>query len=253
MHALRNETQRIGTGRSHLLFLLISIIILAGCGRTINRAAERRIRDALPDALGPARQYRVHIDNAPDRTLRGRLANVTIDGDDVQLANGMVLDQLHLDLKGVEVDTERGQLRRIQEARFVAAVGVFSLDQYFAGEAPEGEAFRKVRLTLNANQVTIRGERVVLGVGVPFQLTGPVRLAGPTRIEIDPTRLTVVGIPLAGLPLRFLKSRFESAIDLSTLPFPIQLTEVRTEEGKLILTGSADTEALLRRSAERAP
>jgi hypothetical protein len=55
------------------------------------------------------------------------------------------------------------------------------------------------------------------------------------------------------VPLRFLKSRFESAIDLSTLPFPIQLTEVRAAEGWLTLMGSADTEALLRRSAERAP
>ncbi|HZP81409.1 MAG TPA: DUF2993 domain-containing protein [Chthonomonadaceae bacterium] len=234
-------------------FLFTLLIVAVSCGRAINRAAERRIRDALPDTLGPARQYRVHVDNAPDRTLRGRLANVTIDGDDVQLANGLVVDRLHLDLKGVEVDTERGQLRRIQEARFVAAVGTASLDQYFAGEAPEGETFRKVRLTLEENRVTIQGERVVLGLGVPFQLTGPVRLAGPTRIEIDPTRLTVIGIPLTGVPLRFLKSRFESAIDLSTLPFPIQLTEVRTAEGWLTLTGSADTEALLRRSAERAP
>src|SRR5262249_45288208 len=125
--------------------------------------------------------------------------------------------------------------------------------QYFAGEAPEGETFRKVRLTLMENQVTIQGERIVLGLGVPFQLTGPIRLAGPTRIEIDPTHLTVIGIPLAGLPLRFLKSRFESAVDLSTLPFPIQLTDVQATAGKLTLMGSADTEALLRRTTERAP
>src|SRR5258708_3885228 len=85
--------------------ILIILLLLNGCGRAVNRSAERRIRDILPDLLGPARQYRAHVESSPDRTVQGRLASVTVDGDDVELPNGLLLDRLHLDLKGVEVDT----------------------------------------------------------------------------------------------------------------------------------------------------
>ncbi len=233
-------------------FCLVSLLLFCGCGRAINRSAERRIREALPNLLGSARQYQVHVDGAADRTLRGHLASVTIDGDDVQLANGLLLDQLHLELKGVDVDLNRGQLRHIQEARFTATVGEVGLDEFMAGEAPPGETYRNVRFTLRNGLVTIRGERIVLGVGVPFALTGPLRLVGPTRIEIDPKHLTLVGIGISGLPLRFLKNRFESAIDLSSLPFPVQLTSVQAEMGRLTLSGTADTNALLLRAQEPA-
>lgn len=244
---------RIRPTANYYILLLAALLSLAGCGRAINRTAERRIREALPDLLGPARQYRAHVDNAPERTLRGRLAHVAVDGEDVQLANGLLLDQLHLDLQGVEVDTRHGQVRRIQEARFVAVVSAMSLDEFLAGEESEGEPLRQIRLTLGENRVTIAGQRVVLGVGVPFQMTGPLRLVGPRRIEIDPTHMTVIGIPLGGAPLRFLKSRFESAIDLSTLPFPVTLTGVQAAAGKLILSGVADTNALLRHAEESGP
>jgi hypothetical protein len=237
---------------SRLPPFLFCLLLLAGCGRSINRAAERRIRDALPDVLGPAKQYRVHVENAPERTIEGRLANVTIDGDDVQLSNGLLLDQIHLELTGVEVDMGRRQVRKIEGTRFAATLSEASLDEFIAGESPEGETIRRARITLRGgNMVTISAERVVLGVGVPFQLSGPLRLAGPQRIEIDPTRLTVIGIPIAGVILNFLKGRFESAIDLTTLPLPIQVTGVQTTAGKLTISGSADVNVILQRAREK--
>ena len=94
--------------------LCVGLISPFGCGRTVNRAAERRVRDALPGVLGPARAYRVHIDNDPDRTIRGRLARVLIDGDQVQLASGLYFDALHLELRGVDVDTHSGRVVRLK-------------------------------------------------------------------------------------------------------------------------------------------
>jgi hypothetical protein len=226
---------------------------LTGCERAINRSAERKIRDALPDLLGPARAYSVHVSGAATRTAQGHLARVTVDGDDVDLSNGLLLDRLHLDLKNVEVDTGRRRVQRIGDVRFVATVGENSLDEFLAGESPEGEPIRNIRVLLESNNsVTLSADRVVLGAGVPFRLTGPLRIVGPQRIEIDPTRLTVIGIPLSGAPLRFLKQRFESAIDLSSMPFAVRLTGVQTQPGKLILSGTADVTSLLEH-AESAP
>jgi hypothetical protein len=234
--------------RTFLALTLLTLFpLLVGCGRAINRTAERRIRDALPNILGPARQYRVHVENSPTRTIEGRLSNVTVDGDDVQLSNGLLLDQLHLDLQDMEVDTHSHQVRKIGSARFVATIGEAGLDEFLAGESPQGDTIRKTRVSLgDRNIVTIASERVTLGVGIPFQITGPLRVAGPRRNEIDAARMVVVGIPISGMPLRFLKQRFESGLDLSQLPFPVQITSVQTTRGRLMLAGTADVTALLR-------
>jgi len=229
---------------------LMGAAVLCGCTRTVNRTAERQIRDVLPDVLGPARQYRAHIDSAPAHTMAGRLAAVTIDGDDVQLPNGLLLDRIHLELKGIDLDTKAQRVRSVREARFTATVGENSLNEFLAGEAPEGETIEKLRLTLDPGRVTLAAERVVLGLGVPFSFTGPLRLLSPSRIELDPARFVVVGLPITGRPLQFLKARFENSLDLSTLPFPVQLTSVTTAKGQLTLSGTADVATLLHRAQE---
>lgn len=232
-----------------LWLFLFSTLVFTGCGRTLNRAAERRIRDALPNLLGEAKQYRVHVDSAPLQTIQGQLADVTIDGEDVQLANGLLLDRMHLALRGVDVDTGRKRVRHVCAATFTATVSQASLNVYLAGASPEDERIRNARLTLGPrNLVTLAAERLVLGAGIPFTVTGPVRLAGPERIELDPRHLDVIGIGIAGKPLQFLKSRFETAIDLSSLAFPVQFTSVSVTPGLMTLAGTADVETLLRRT-----
>ena len=245
------------------VLLLIFLALCTGCARPINRTAERRVREMLPEILGTARAYRVHIDNAPQSTLGGRFTNVAIDGDDVQLANGLVLDSLHLDLKGVDFDTGNRQLRSIRETRFRATIGTSNLDEFVAGMAVDrseknantaggkvisDEPIRNIRISVGVKDiVTISADRIVLGLGVPFRLTGPVHIVPPRRIEIDPKRLVVVGIPFTGNPLQLIKQCFESSLDLSALPFPVVLTEVHTAPGTLTLFGTADVSALLAR------
>ena len=232
-------------------------LLLFGCGRTINRAAERRVRDALPEILGPARAYRVHIDNEPDRTLRGHLARVLIDGDQVRLKNGLYFDSLHLELRGVDVDTNAGRVRTIKETHFTATASAANVNEYIVGETFAGEKLRRVRVAFAPSGVTLSAEREIVNVNppvigkvhlyAPFHLVGPVRLGGPRRLELDPTNLTVIGIPISGAPLRFLMQRFESGFDLNVLPFPVTLTQVQTGADVITLSGAADVSSLIQR------
>ncbi len=242
-----------GTRHARVLSILCCLAALNGCGRAVNRSAERRVRDMLPTVLGPARLYTVHVTNSAMRTAQGRLSDVTIDGEDIAFRNGLLLDQLHLDLKDVDVDMKRSKVRSIGEAKFTATLTEKSMDEFLAGETPSGETIRDIHVRLaDQNMVTLSAERMTLGVGVPFRLTGPVRLAGPARIEIDPTRMTVVGIPISGLPLRFLKRRFESAVDLTGIPFAVQLSSLQTAPGKLTLAGTANTASLVEQTQDGA-
>ncbi|HEV2472774.1 MAG TPA: LmeA family phospholipid-binding protein [Chthonomonadales bacterium] len=241
---MRNSTR--------LIPLVAAVVCLTGCGRAINRTAERRVRDALPNLIGDARDYRVHISNSAIRTIEGRLSDVSIDGDDVQLRNGLLLDNLHLDLRGVNVDTVRRRVRDVRSATFSATIGQAALEEFLAGESPQNETISDARVALGpGNRVTLAAKHSVLGIGVPFSVSGPLRLAGPQKVELDASRMSVVGIPIGGIALRFLKSRFNSALDLSALPFPLQLTGIQVSQRSLKATGSADVTAILQRSQQQ--
>lgn len=228
---------------------LMVLLALIGCDRPVNRIAERQIRRALPDLIGPARQYDVRVRNAWNRTLGGRLSQVAIDGHQVQIMNGLVLDRLQLDLQDVRVDTRKQKVREIREARFVATVSKPNIDEYLAGETALAENLRRPRVAIHTdNRVTLSAERVTFGIGVPFSLTGPLVIAGPRRIAIDPQRMMFIGIPIWGPPLDLLKSRFETGLDLNHLPFPVTLRAIRTEPDRIALSGEADVTAVIQRA-----
>ena len=243
--------RRQAVNNAGLYFALCAVMLCGGCGRAINRTAERRIREALPNVIGPARQYKAHVESAATSTLRGRLARVTIDGSDVEPGDGLLLDTLHLELEGVRYDSRRDEVSEIKTARFEISLSASTIDEYLAGESPQGESIRHPRVTFSAgNHVTIKAERVVLGVGVPFEISGPLQIASPRRLRLDPTRLVVVGIPLTGVLMRFVLSRFEGASDLKALPFPVQLTDAHTTNEAVFLGGTADAAAILRQAQQ---
>jgi hypothetical protein len=145
----------------------------------------------------------------------------------------------------VEVDTGSKRLRKIRETRFILTIGEANLNEYLVDEILDGETLRNIRLKLHDDLVTITGQRVVLGVGIPFEMSGPLRIAAPTIVELDMRRLKVVGIPFTGKVFAFLKRRFENAADLSDFGMPMVLSEVKTIQGKLILSGAAIPRPLL--------
>ncbi len=228
-----------------LFFLCLAIVALSGCTRPINRAAERRIRDMLPTVIGQAKKYTAHIDNAPEKTLAGKLSTVLIEGEDVHFRNGLIMDNLKLELKGVEIDVDSKRLKKIRHTNFIITVGEANLNEYLVDEVLDGESLRNVRVKLNENSVTVIGQRVVLGLGVPFEISGPLKINGPTRIELDTARMRVVGLPFTGKILDFVKRRITAATDLDGFAFPMIISEIRTGSGKLTLSGSANPMPLL--------
>ncbi len=242
---------RNSTRLTSITVAAVALCLASGCGRAVNRSAERHIRDLLPELIGTARQYRVHVDAGSAAAAKGRLSSVTVDGNDIQMSNGLLIDHLHLEMKNVDADLERRRLRSIGSAKFTVSIGEAALDEFLAGRSPDDnpDSLRKVHITLRKDQVTISAERVVLGVGVPFRAYGPLRLSGRSLIEMDPTRMVVVGIPVSGAPLTFLKRRFESAIDLSSLPIPIAVDQVRTENRSIIISGVPDISEMMRMHA----
>lgn len=223
--------------------LLLALILLSGCARTINRTAERRIRDALPGYIGPARVWRAHVDNPAERTIRGRLARVTIDGEGVRLRQAIVCDTLHIEMRDVEADTRRGRLRSVGETTFAAVISEASLNDYLrANPPPPDEPTRIQHVSLRRGTMTASATRRLLGREWPYTVTAEPRLASPTKLEFDPDRMTVAGlrVPLPTAVLRWFARRLDQGFDFSTLPFPVRISHFQVDRGRITLTGSAD-------------
>jgi hypothetical protein len=235
--------RRSRVARHFALCILLPALLLAGCTRTINRTAERRIRDALPGYIGPARIWRAHVDNPAERTIRGRLARVTIDGEGVQLRQTIVLDSLHIEMRDVDVDTRHNRLRAVGETTFTAVIGEASLNDYLrANPPPPDEPTRVKHVSLRQGTMTASATRWLLGREWPYTVTVEPRLASPTRLEFDPNRMTVAGlrVPLPVSVLRWFARRLDQGFDFSTLPFPVRISRFQVEQGRVTLSGTAD-------------
>lgn len=226
-------------------FLLIVILpfLFAGCSRTINRTAERKIRDALPSYIGPAKVWRAHVDNPVERTLKGKLRNVTIDGEEVQLAQQITCETLHIELRDVVVDTKRQRLQSIGQAAFAAEINEADLNDYVRrNPPPEGEPVRIKRVRLRKGAIQSEATRWILGRAWPYTITAQPRLESATRLKFDPDRMTVLGhrVMIPASALRWLARRLDQGFDFTSLPFPVQISRFSVESGKIRLEGAAD-------------
>jgi len=222
---------------------LLSLLLLAtGCARTINRSAERKIRDALPSYIGPARVWRAHVENPPERTIQGRLRRIMIDGEQVRLRQTIVCDTLHIEMQDAVVDTGRQRLRSVGLTTFAAVIGERNLNDYLRRDPPEDDPIRIKRVQLRQGVIHVEATRYLLGVDWPFTLTIEPRLASETRLDFDPEQMTVLGlrVPLPSVVLRWFARRLNQGFDFSTLPFPLRITRFRVDTGRVTVEGIAD-------------
>ncbi len=240
-YRVRGLSDRLRHPGLFAVILFTMVALCSGCARPINRTAERHIREALPQLLGSARRYEVRVDGDPYNTVHGRLARIRIDATDLMLPSGLLLAHLHLDLHGVVYDMHRHQLVSVTNTTFRAEIGQDSLNLAFAGLSPPGADLRDLNLSLYAgNIINVTGKRMVLGVGVPFSVTGNVVLSAGTSVQFRPDEARIVGLPIPEIVVSFLARHFSSAIDLSSLNLPMNVETVITSPQTLMLKGTVD-------------
>jgi hypothetical protein len=231
----------------------LGLLVSAGCSRTINRAAERRIRDILPEVVGPARSWRAFVRSSPINTVRGRLGDVDIEGEDVELAGIVRCARLRLHLRQVAVDTLQGEVESIAATHFEAVVDEAAVNDYLkASPPPADEPVRIESVRLLDGRIYARGTRWLLGRAWPFTTSVEPELVNGTRLLFDPLRISIVGVrvPLPASWLSWLARRLSDGFDFRELPFPVRIRRFEVRRGQLLIQGTADVAEILRRSRE---
>jgi hypothetical protein len=238
-----------------LLLALLALLLISGCNsRPVNRHAERKIRDALPSYIGPAAKWDAHVENPWDRTLDGKLRDVTIDGSQVKLDGKVLIDSLHLRLRGVEIDLGSSRLKSVRQTTFRAVISEAGLNDYIRSfPPPPEEPVRVKHVTLRDGKLHAQSTRWLLGREWGFSVTAEPRLESDVRLRFDPDKVRVLGltVPLPASVLRFFANYMSEGFDFRTLPFPVHVSSFSVDKGQIEIQGTADImESLNRKIAE---
>lgn len=221
--------------------LLFPVLLLTGCSSlSPQTVAAHKIADALPQTLGPARHYDVQVDGDTLALTRGRARQVRIQGEDVQVAPGAVLDTLDLTAQDVSFDTQTRRLDHVGAVVFAGTMGQAHLSDYLARCRPD--------LTVTLRQDDVEA-RLPVAAG-PLHTTATVygnltpTAPGASTLDFaaDRARLSFLPVP-AFLVNRALDER-NPVVDLSNLRIPVALQSADVENGALVLRGTADLDAL---------
>ncbi|MEJ2863475.1 LmeA family phospholipid-binding protein [Actinomycetospora flava] len=266
--------------RGCLISLLVIVAVVVGVDFGARWVAEDRVGAALQDALSLPNQPDVDVRGFPFLTqaLSGQYDDVGLSAPGIRY--GELRDiTLTADLSGVSVPTANlidGQVREIPADQVVASarvnptdlarlldVGDLTIEPLTAADleqlradadADDSGASGSSSALADvdpANAVRLNSTRTIAGQQVQVSVIATFRLSGG-RITLQARDIRAEGGAgqagqVAAAALRRQLSGFSTSVDPGQLPFSITATELRAEDGELVVSGTARDVDLLAR------
>ena len=230
-------TLRSASNGSPHAVLLVALSLCAGCSHVSPfRSIERSIRAELPQMIGPADRYDVSVSQSGAGLIAGRIPWIEIHGHNVRAIQGLNLDDLTVRLEGVRFSRATRAVREIEQSRFEARVAAGSIVQSIHSRSP---GLREVGVGITRGEVQVHAAPTLLGLGVPIEVDGRLVLRGPTAIDFEASRVSVLRLGLPEFAVRRLEARINPLADLATLSFPVRLSAVRVDGDRVVVEGTA--------------
>jgi hypothetical protein len=171
------------------------------------------------------------------------IGGVKIDLSNVQLSDALQLDEVHLEGGDIRVDLPRkeGETERVTtgDVSFRLAMSEPNLNRFLEASLPTDVPVRTLRIALYSGRARISGQYVKL-IALPFTLDAVPRVENGIRVTLDCQGATAgIGLPAAIVKVIDQLINEYLQIDLSRLPIPIWLNELRCEPGRLSAIGRA--------------
>lgn len=215
--------------------LLAVLWVASGCSPT--GIAEDTLVRQLPRVIGPADAYTVDVTGLNART--GEADRVTIQGVGVRPEGSPVIRRLDVDVRDLQVNRSTRKLTRVGSARTTARVAASDLADFLN----QRDDVRDATVTLRPpDAIVLRVRPVVRGLTIPG---GTVEAAGRlvaedgvVRFDIETVR--ALGVGLGRTVARRLADQLNPVADLRSTRAHLRVTDVRVEDGLLVLDGEAD-------------
>lgn len=229
-----------------LLITLVIIAALVALGdRVANALAERRIATEVANTAADNGAY---SDQRPDVTIHGwPFLTQAWSGDFEQIditlqdvgSNGLTFPSLDLVAHDVDADWRELSDGGDAVARTVDVTGSVSVDSIETLMAEETGFDLEINEDGTASLV---GSREVMGMEVDVEATGEFAFNGNTlTFTPDTIESLTENLPPQAQPLiEQLVNEFSSTVELPTLPYEIQLSEIAFEGDVVTVSGSAE-------------
>lgn len=171
----------------------------------------------------------------------------------IRLREDITLDEVQLDTKEVRYETfaaeatgqngasaGAGYLITVAETDFSAMMTEPNLNRMLSTNLPADVPIRNLQLALLSGKARISGQFVKSVLSLPFTVEAVPMLDNGVRVWFD-FQSAKLGFKIPGAVLDVLE-RFVGpslSLDVSKLPFPVRLDEIRCEPGRLKVKGKA--------------
>jgi predicted small secreted protein len=228
-----------------LCAVCLAAFAAAGCN-TVPGVVGRDIADRLPALLGPADHYDAQVRGSIFDLARGKIDSVHIHGDNVQLTPALHVFTFDADATNIHADPRTQQIESVGRTSFTVVLDQSDMDNYLQSARPN-DYNRGTRILLNNSDISYAGSVGVLGIGVPFSVTGTLapRSGDPAQMDFVPSRASIARLTIPEGLVRAAVSRVNPVVDLSRMSYPVRIQSSQVQDHLLRIDGSADLSSLV--------
>lgn len=224
--------------------LIAAGLTLAGCLDSVaRRKAEKTIARMLPDVLGPAESYEVHVRGSASELSRGYLRAVSISGVNVSPRDLPKMARLEASASDVRVDTKAAKVLESGPAVWSGWIGEQVATAILEEKAP---LLQDVQVKITPEAIIASGKTTIKGIGPSGSIEVRPSVRHDTLLWMTPVRVSSLGVEMA-LP-DWTKLRIEPIINpvyiVPESPLDIKLTGVSTGQGLLRIDGTMNLQGL---------
>jgi hypothetical protein len=225
-------------------WLIVLIVIAAVCfapGAVLRWKIGQSVEAKMPELIGPARSYSVAVSGGLFEIIRGRIDKLDICANDVKLPNGLVLDQLDADLKGIRFKPDQ-TVTDVKTTDFAAIVTEKNLSDFLEGTRSD---MRGAKVSLDGGKLCLSASPRVFAARTPVSIEGTLKIVNGSRLNLVLNRCVARGICVPG----FIKGRImhdlNPVLDTEQMGIGAKLNSVEISNGAITVTGKADLKQAL--------
>lgn len=202
--------------------------------------AEKSLTEGISRSLPEARRVRVDLKSTPSfMLLLGRIGRISLEAREFSIQD-LKVAALQMDGRRVVIDPRSltgaaGGKLRIKSADTLNATLLLTeqaLNEYFWIKVDPAQLFR---IKLEREQVSLAGELRVLSTEIDVDLAGDFVRRGPSEIAFVPSSLSIEKAQIPSFLLDAVADKFVLQLDLSDLPIPMMVEDIRIDPGKLYI------------------
>jgi len=233
-----------------LLILSLCAAFLSGCAEgLVHSECEKGIGKALPQYIGPAANYDVHVEGSSGEILNGFIKHIRIEGKEVQAQNDLLLNILTIDMDGVRYN-KKHEIKSIDNAVFNATVLEPAINHFI--RSGEGKKYNMTS-KLTDGKIEVRFVPKVLGVHVPVSITGRPEIVNGNKINFVADKASLAKVPLPALVVNKILAKTNPIVDMSTMKIPVTLSSLTIKPGSLAVVGHTNLMNIDTSTAEAKP